>query len=80
MTKLALVTGGSGYFGELLSKMLLDRGDKVRIFDLNQPGFSHPNLEFIRGDIRNEDAVRDGCEGVDSVFHNVAHVPLAKEK
>lgn len=49
IVKTALVTGGSGYFGELLSKQLLRQGTYVRVFDLNPPGFSHPNLEFFKG-------------------------------
>jgi nucleoside-diphosphate-sugar epimerase len=80
MTRKSLVTGGSGYFGELLAKMLLDRDEHVRVLDLNPPGYSHPNLEFARGDIRDADTVAAACTGVDVMFHNVAQVPLAKEK
>ena len=31
----ALVTGGSGYFGSLLVRKLVERGDEVRILDLH---------------------------------------------
>ncbi|MCA1442163.1 NAD-dependent epimerase/dehydratase family protein [Ensifer sp. IC4062] len=77
--KTALVTGGSGYFGELLSKQLLRQGTYVRVFDLNPPGFSHPNLEFFRGTILDRNAVKQALSGIDKVFHNIAQVPLAKE-
>ena len=80
MAKLSLVTGGSGYFGELLGKMLLESGRRVRILDLNPPGFAHPNLEFVQGDIRDPACVAAACEGIGAVFHNVAQVPLAKDK
>lgn len=80
MAKKSLVTGGSGYFGELLGKMLLDRGRQVRVLDLNPPGYTHEKLEFIPGDIRDAKAVAAACAGIDTVFHNVAQVPLAKEK
>ncbi len=80
MARLSLVAGGSGYFGELLGKMLLQRGDRVRVLDLNPPGFAHPDLEFLQGDIRDSRQVAAACAGVDTVFHNVAQVPLAKDK
>ncbi len=80
MTTTSLVTGGSGYFGELLGKMLLDRGQRVRVLDLNPPAYAHPNLEFVQGDIRDAARVAQACAGVDLTFHNVAQVPLAKDK
>ncbi|CCM80196.1 MULTISPECIES: NAD-dependent epimerase/dehydratase family protein [Rhizobium] len=75
----ALVTGGSGYFGELLSKQLLEQGASVRVFDLNPPSMSHPNLEFLKGTILDRDAAKQAVTGIGKVFHNVAQVPLAKE-
>ena len=54
----ALVTGGAGYFGELLSRQLLERGDSVRIFDLNAPTDIGSGVEFAQGDIRDVDALR----------------------
>ncbi len=75
-----LVTGGSGYFGEILSQSLLKAGFRVRIFDLNAPGFTHENLEFIQGDIRDVVAVAAACRGIEVVHHNVAQVPLAKDR
>ena len=80
MTESLLVTGGSGYFGELLTGQLLERGHRVRIFDLNPPGLLHPNLEFVQGTILDGAAVAAAVAGVDKVFHNVAQVPLAKDK
>src|SRR5262249_54729337 len=37
-------------------------------------------VEYIAGDIRDRDAVREACTAVDVVFHNVAQVPLAKDR
>lgn len=75
----ALVTGGSGFFGTLLVRKLIAGGYHVRNFDLNEPEFSGPELEFCRGDIRDPAAVNAAVQGSDLVFHNVAQVPLAKD-
>jgi nucleoside-diphosphate-sugar epimerase len=75
-----LVTGGAGYFGEVLTNRLLERGYSIRIFDLNLPITSHPNIEFVQADIRDSGAILTACGGIDIVFHNVAQVPLAKDK
>jgi nucleoside-diphosphate-sugar epimerase len=80
MARTILVTGGSGYFGSVLAAQALARGDAVRIFDINPPGPELDAAEFVRGDVRDEDAVRGACDGVDVVFHNVAQVPLAKDR
>ena len=79
MTTRALVTGGSGYFGELLVAHLCDAGQTVRIFDINDPA-DGTGVEFMRGDIRDAASVRAAVEGVDVVYHNVAQVPLAKDE
>jgi nucleoside-diphosphate-sugar epimerase len=73
-----LVTGGSGYFGSVLSDLALERGDKVRVLDLNPP--ASREVEFVRGDVRDRELVRAACDGVDVVLHNVAQVPLAQDK
>ncbi len=75
-----LVTGGSGFFGAVLSKLLVERGHSVRVFDLVSGDGRPPEAEFIRGDILDKAAVRGACAGVDWVFHNVAQVPLAKDR
>jgi nucleoside-diphosphate-sugar epimerase len=80
MPRAILVTGGSGYFGSVLASQSLARGDTVRIFDLNAPGPELDAAEFVCGDVRDEAAVRAACDGIDVVFHNVAQVPLAKDR
>jgi nucleoside-diphosphate-sugar epimerase len=80
MSELHLVTGGSGYFGLLLIERLRQEGHRARIFDINDAEDRPPDAEFIRGDIRDAAAVRRACEGADVVHHNVALVPLAKDK
>ena len=73
-----LVTGGAGYFGDLLTRKLLARGYSVRIFDVNVPTDTAAGAEVIQADIRDSDAVLSACEGIDVVFHNAAEVDLTK--
>ena len=75
-----LITGGAGYFGTLLTEELLEQGHECRIFDLNDTETAHDGIEVIRGDIRDVDAVQKACQGIDIIHHNVAQVPLAKNK
>jgi nucleoside-diphosphate-sugar epimerase len=74
-----LVTGGSGYFGGVLVDQALERGDRVRVLDRNAPA-RPKSVEFLAGDIRDRPAVRAACEDIEVVFHNVAQVPLAKDR
>ena len=74
-----LVTGGAGFFGEILVKKLLAAGHNVTCLDLNRPSFSHPNLRVCQGDIRDPNAVSEALNMVNLVYHNVAQVPVAKD-
>jgi nucleoside-diphosphate-sugar epimerase len=80
MSEVHLVTGGAGYFGTLLVQKIRARGHRVRVFDLNEVDERPDGVEVVRGDIREAAAVRRACEGVAVVHHNVALVPLAKDK
>jgi nucleoside-diphosphate-sugar epimerase len=75
----ALVTGGSGYFGGTIVEQLVAAGYRVRNLDINGPEGHPPGAEFVAGDIRDYDRVREACGDVDVVFHNVAQQPLAKD-
>lgn len=76
---LSLVTGGSGYFGSHLVRLLRGAGQRVRVFDLNDADDRPPGVEFQRGDVRDPDACRRACAGADAVYHCVAQVPLARD-
>ena len=80
MGRSILVTGGSGYFGEILAGGAVASGDRVRIFDVNPPATTAAGVEYVQGDVRDRDAVRAACDGVDVVLHNVAQVPLARDR
>ncbi len=76
-----LVSGGSGYFGELLVKKLLERGEKCAILDINPPSKELlDKVVFFQTDIRDLKAVMNACKNIKAVYHNVAQVPLAKDK
>lgn len=75
-----LVTGGSGYFGGLLVGRLRRDGLRVRVFDCNDADDRPDDVEFVRGDIRDPEAVRRACREVAVVHHNVAMVPLARDR
>lgn len=80
MGDLALVTGGSGYFGSLLVRELRARGDDVRVLDLVDASDRPPEVDLVLGDVRSTATVRRAVDGVDVVYHNVAQVPLARDR
>jgi nucleoside-diphosphate-sugar epimerase len=69
-----LVTGGAGFIGSHLTRMLLDRGYHVRLldrFDYGRAGIEglrHPNLQIIQGDICNSRDVSRAVKNVDGVI------------
>jgi nucleoside-diphosphate-sugar epimerase len=78
--ELQLVTGGAGYFGSLLVERLRAEGHRVRVFDVHDPDDMPSDVDVVRADIRDARAIERACEGVSVVHHNVAMVPLAKDK
>jgi GDP-L-fucose synthase len=63
-----LVTGGSGMIGRQLVNLLLERGAKVYVADLNEPINMPSEIIFKRVDLRNFDSCKSICEGMDYVF------------
>jgi nucleoside-diphosphate-sugar epimerase len=70
-----LVTGGAGYIGSHLCRLLLERGYRVRIldrFDYGRAGIDeiagHPHLEVLEGDICNSRDVSRAVRHVDGVL------------
>ena len=79
-----LLTGGAGFFGELLKNRLLDDGFHCVSIDLVEDTTSHPNLESMQVDIRDMDALKEVFEAheFEAVFHcaaMLAHVIKDKD-
>jgi nucleoside-diphosphate-sugar epimerase len=74
------VTGGSGYFGCRLRDRLRAEGVRVRVFDQVDADDRPADVELAQGDIRDLDALRRACQGMEVVYHNVAQVPLARDR
>ena len=76
----ALVTGGSGYFGSLLINKLIENGWEVDSLDINKVTDLPKHVSFHEQDIRDVNGLKKCLVGYDVVFHNVAQVPLAKDR
>ena len=81
MINRVLVTGGAGYIGSVLVRILLAKGYTVRVMDSLKFGgdalydvSQHPKFEFIKGDIRNDEDVDKALKGVDALAHLAAIV------
>ncbi len=76
-----LVTGGAGYIGSIVCRLLLKEGYAVRTLDSLMFGgesiielMNDPNFELITGDIRDKNTVDQALEGVQHVAHLAAIV------
>jgi UDP-N-acetylglucosamine/UDP-N-acetylgalactosamine 4-epimerase len=81
-----LITGVAGFIGSSLLETLLKLNQKVTGLDNFSTGYRHNleqikelvgeeawlNFSFIEGDIRDLQACRDACKGIDYVLHEAA--------
>ena len=73
----ALVTGGTGFLGTLISSALLEAGFEVTAVDVVDPGPDFPEgAGFAFCDITDRSAVREAVDGFDVVVSNAALVPI----
>lgn len=70
--KKILVTGASGCIGGYVVTELINRGHRVRGFDIRPPRQTMPGLEVQVGDLADRDAVDQAVNGMDTVVHLAA--------
>ncbi len=73
------VTGGTGFIGLHLVKLLSSRGYRVRILARPESRIDlieSNNLEVYAGDIRDPHSIKDFIQGADIVFHTAADYRL----
>jgi len=82
-----LITGGAGFIGSHLADELVACGHHVRALDImspqvhgsvERPEYLSADVELVRGDIRNADAVRRSLQGIDAVYHFAASVGVGQ--
>ncbi len=73
--KTFLVTGGTGFIGSNICKLLLQNNHEVKIFDNNSRGSLKrikglkKKIKFIKGDIRNRVLLDKALKNTDAVIH-----------
>lgn len=88
MAKKVLVTGGAGFIGSHIVDELIKRGHTVRVFDsLSEqvhgpnagiPDYLNKDIEFVKGDVRDEKALKKALDGIEIVFHKAAAVGVGQ--
>ena len=72
-----LITGGAGFLGINIVRLLLANGHKVTSFDLLPFDYPERNqITEIIGDIRDRAKVDEAMQGIDIVIHTAAALPL----
>jgi dTDP-L-rhamnose 4-epimerase len=86
---LVLITGGAGFIGSHVADRLLECGYRVRVLDNLEPqvhgegstrfpSYLSPEVETLRGDVRNAGDVAAALEGVSAVFHFASAVGVGQ--
>ena len=73
------VTGGSGFLGKNLIKMLKDRGDDVRALAISEKDAAiceEAGAETIIGNLDQSEVLKKGLQGCDVVIHSAAIMKL----
>ena len=73
-----VVTGGAGFVGSNLTKLLVKEGHDVIVIDNLVKGKKEnlsqviDKIEFVKGDIRNYDDMEEKFQNIDGIFHQAA--------
>ena len=71
----AFVTGGTGFVGANLVRLLLEKGLRVKALvrkNSNRKNLDGLDLELVEGDLLDQSALRAGCSGARYAFHVAA--------
>lgn len=64
-----LITGGSGFIGSEVSKILLNKNYNLTILDIKKPNFTAKNLKFVKGSINNRKLIKKLIKKKNIVYH-----------
>jgi dihydroflavonol-4-reductase len=75
---LTLVTGATGLVGNNVVRLLVERGERVRVLarDPNDKSLAGLPLDVVAGDVCDPAAVRRAVGGVDRIIHSAGRVQL----
>ncbi|MBD3181064.1 NAD-dependent epimerase/dehydratase family protein [Candidatus Poribacteria bacterium] len=78
-----LVTGGAGFIGSNVTKLLYNKGYEIYVYDNFSTGYinnlnSLNGLKIIKGDIRDKESLESAIKGCEFVFHLAAHIGNVK--
>ena len=67
-----LVTGGSGFIGNILIKKLLSQGFRINCLDNNKINIKHKNLKFFKGSVLSIKKLDLAAKGTKKIIHLAA--------